>query len=129
MRPEQPRSPGHCLGMLNDYMRTDMLRHVHEGVRARMDRQNAKPRGRSRRQSPLAMLIDSIEDVLAVFDGSNRFERVGPNPFNCDPHYRRPVRGLPTHGFQPEAAYRHDIALLKSQLGSLREILASLDTL
>ena len=25
---EKPCSPGHCLGILNDYMRTDMLRHV-----------------------------------------------------------------------------------------------------
>ncbi len=127
MNLETPRSPSHCLGMLNAHMRTDMLRHIHEGVQARMDQQEKHPHSRSRRQSPLEMLIKSIKDVLAVFDGSNLFERVEPNPFNTDPHYRRPLRGLPTHRFEPEPAYHHDIALLKSQLGSLREILASLD--
>jgi hypothetical protein len=122
-----PRSPGHCLGMLNAYMRTDMLRHVHEGVRARQERQEAQQPSRSQRLSPLDMLIASIEAVLTVFDGTNFFERVGPNPFNSDPHYRRPIRGLPTHGFQPEPCYHHDIALLKSQLKSLHAIRASLE--
>ncbi|MGC1951514.1 MAG: hypothetical protein WA970_02800 [Gammaproteobacteria bacterium] len=122
-----PRSPGHCLGMLNAHMRTDMLRHVHEGVRARKERQEAQRPSRSHRLSPLEMLIASIEEVLAVFDGATLFERVGPNPFNSDPHYQRPLHGLPTHGFQPEPAYHHDIALLKSQLGALHKILASLD--
>ena len=124
---ETPRSPGHCLGMLNAHMRTDMLRHIHEGVQARKDRHEMQPRSRSRRQSPLEMLIESIEDVLATFESSNLFERVGPNPFNCDPRYRCPIRGLATHGFDPEPAYHHDIALLKSQLSSWRAILASLD--
>jgi hypothetical protein len=82
MNLETPRSPGHCLGMLNAYMRTDMLRYVHEGVRARKDWQEAQRPSRSHRQTPLDMLIASIEDVLTVFDGTNLFERVGPNPFN-----------------------------------------------
>ena len=111
MKIEKPCSPGHCLGMLNDNMRTDILRDVHQGIEARMDRRGKK--------SPLEILIESIEDVLAAFEGSNLFERVGPNPFNSDPSYR----------FQPEPDYRHDIKLLKSQLGSLREIFASLDRL
>jgi hypothetical protein len=123
----KPRSPGHCLGMLNAYMRTDILRYVHEGVQTRRDRQEAQRPSRSHRQTPLDMLIESIEAVLSAFDGTNRFERVEPNPFNSDPHYRRPIRGLPLHGFQPEPAYHHDIALLKSQLGSLHEIRASLE--
>jgi hypothetical protein len=63
------------------------------------------------------MLIESIEDVLARFEGSELFAVIGPNPFNAGP-YRR---------FQPEADYRHDVKLLKSQLGSLQEILASLE--
>jgi len=120
---EKPCSPGHCLGMLNDYMRTDMLRRVHEGVRARMAQQDMKRRScTSRSQSPLAMLIASIEDVLATWDGSHLRVSVGPNPFNRDSCYRCPPRG-----FQPEPAYHYDIALLKSQLASLREIRASLD--
>jgi hypothetical protein len=110
MKIEKPCSPGHCLGMLNDNMRTDILRDVHQGIKARMDQRGKK--------SPLEILIESIEDVLATFEGSNLFERVGPNPFNSGPFYR----------FQPEPDYRHDIKLLKSQLGSLRELFASLDS-
>ena len=121
MKIEKPCSPGHCLGMLNDNMRTDMLRYVHEGVRTRMDEQDAKLRGQSdgqsRRKSPLEMLIESIEDVLARFESTDLFVVIGPNPLNAGP-YRR---------FQPEVDYRHDIELLKSQLAALREILASLE--
>ena len=125
MKIEKPVSPGHCLGMLNDHMRTDMLRGVHKGVRARMDEQDAKwearPRGQSdsqsRRKSPLEMLIESIEDVLARFEGRDLFAVIGRNPFNAGP-YRR---------FQREPDYHHDIALLKLQLQALREILASLE--
>jgi hypothetical protein len=60
MELETPRSPGHCLGILNAHMWADMLRHVHDGVR-------------TRRQSPLDMLIASIKDVLATFDGTALF--------------------------------------------------------
>ena len=63
------------------------------------------------------MLIESIEDVLARFESTDLVAVIGRNPFNTGP-YRR---------FQPELDYHHDIALLKSQLGSLREILASLE--
>jgi hypothetical protein len=97
--------------MLNDNMRTDILRDVHRGIKARMDQRGKK--------SPLETLIESIEDVLATVEGSNLFECVGPNPFNSDSLYR----------FQPELDYRHDIKLLKSQLGTLREMFASLDSL
>jgi hypothetical protein len=109
MKIEKPCSPGHCLGILNDNMRTDILRNVHHGIEARRDQRGKK--------SPLEILIESIEDVLATFAGGNLCARVGPNPFNSDPSYR----------FQPEPDYRHDITLLKSQLGSLQEIFASLE--
>ncbi len=109
MRLEKPCSPGHCLGMLNDNMRTDILRGVHQHIQARMDQRDKK--------SPLEILIESIEEVLGTFEGSNLFKCVGPNPFNNDPRYR----------FHPEPDYHHDIQLLKSQLESLREILTSLD--
>ena len=112
---EKPCSPGHCLGMFNDYMRTDMLRHVHQYIQARMDQRGKK--------SPLALLIESIEAVLGVFEGSHLCEDVGPNPFNRDPRYR-----WSTRGFRPETACHHDIALLKAQLGSLRELCAGLDS-
>jgi hypothetical protein len=96
--------------MLNDHMRTDMLRRVHEYIQARMEQRGKK--------SPLEILIESIEEVLGTFDGNNLFEDVRLNPFNRDPRYR----------FHPEPDYHYDITLLKSQLGSLRGILASLDT-
>ena len=71
------------------------------------------------KKSPLALLIESIEEVLGVFEGSHLFEGVGPNPFNRDPRYR-----WSTRGFRLETACHHDITLLKSQLGSLRELCA-----
>jgi hypothetical protein len=112
---EKPCSPGHCLGMLNDYMRTDMLRHVHQSLQARMDQRSTR--------SPLALLIESIEEVLGVFAGHQLFAGVGPNPFNRDPRYR-----WSTRGFRPETACHHDITLLQSQLGGLRELSAGLDS-
>lgn len=39
---ERPCSPGHCLGMLNEYMRTDMLRRVHQAIHARLDQRGAR---------------------------------------------------------------------------------------
>ena len=108
MEIEKPCSPGHCLGMLNDNMRTDILRGVHEGIENRKDQRGKK--------SPLVILIESIKEVLAVYEGSNLFELIEPNPFNADPLYR----------FDPKPDYQHDIKLLKSQLGSLKKILASL---
>jgi hypothetical protein len=81
------------------------------------ERLRGTPRGEARRKSPLEMLIESIEDVLARFEGSDLFAVIGPNPFNVNPRHR----------FQPELDYHNDIKLLKSQLGSLREILASLE--
>jgi hypothetical protein len=111
MNIEKPCSPGHCLKMLNDHMRTDMLRRVHECIQARMDQRSKK--------SPLEILIESLEEVLATFEGGNLVACVGPNPFNSDPRYR----------FHPEPDNQHDIKLLKSQLGSLREIFAGLDIL
>jgi hypothetical protein len=114
MNIEKPRSPGHCLGMLNAHMRTDILRGVHEGMFARKDQRD---RG-VHKKSPLEMLIESIEEVLAAFGDTNLIASVGPNPFNCDPrHYR----------FQQTRDYHHDITLLKSQLAGLREILAEID--
>ena len=62
-------------------------------------------------RSPLALLIESIEEVLGVFEGRQLFAGVGPNPFNRDPRYR-----WSTPGFRPEMACHHDITLLKSQL-------------
>jgi hypothetical protein len=100
--------------MLNDYMRTDMLRRVHQAIQARLDQRG--------KRSPLVMLIESLEDVLGVFAGGHRVEGIGPNPFHSDPHYRISARG-----FCPETACQHDLALLQSQLEALRELRASID--
>jgi hypothetical protein len=97
--------------MLNDHMRTDILRSVHQSIESRIDQRDKK--------SPLEILIESIEQALVTFEGSNLFGSVEPNPFNVNPHYR----------FCREPDYQHDIKLLKSQLFSLQEILASLDNL
>lgn len=52
MKIEKPYSPGHCLGMLNDNMRTDILRSVHEYIESKKDQHDKK--------SPLVILIASI---------------------------------------------------------------------
>ena len=109
MKLEKPCSPGHCLGMLNANMRTDILRHVHGGIEKRKD----KPT----RKSPLVMLIESIEDVLEIFEDDSLFLTTVPNPFNSDPKYYR---------FEQETDSKHDVKLLKSQLASLRKILAEI---
>lgn len=105
----KPRSPGDCLRILNENMKTDILRHVHEQMHARNTQKDKK--------SPLKMLIDSIEQVLAIFGTMNLVKSISRNPFNIYSH----------HNFNPEVAYKHDIDLLKSQLRYLREILADLD--
>ena len=95
--------------MLNANMRTDILRHVHGGIEKRKD----KPP----RKSPLVMLIESIEDVLEIFEDESLFLTSIPNPFNSDPKYYR---------FEQETDSKHDVKLLKSQLASLRKILAEI---
>ncbi len=59
MKLEKPCSPGHSLGMLNDNMRTDILRSVHQGIEERREHRGQK--------SPLEILIESIEDTLVIF--------------------------------------------------------------
>ena len=95
--------------MLNANMRTDILRHVHGGIEARKD----KPP----RKSPLVMLIESIEDLLERFEDESLFLTTIRNPFNSDPKYYR---------FDQETDAKHDMELLKSQLASLRQILAEI---
>ena len=109
MKIEKPCSHGHCLKMLNDNMRTDILRRVHQHIHARMDQRDKK--------SPLEILIESIEEVLETLEETNRLECVDRNQFNMNPGDR----------FNPGPDRKHDIKLLKSQLGSLRAIDASLD--
>ena len=72
MKLEEPCSPGHCLGMLNANMRTDMLRSVHQGIAERKEQPHQK--------SPLEMLIESIEQTLVSFEGGEHLAAIGPNP-------------------------------------------------
>lgn len=109
MRMEKPCSPGHCLGILNAQMRTDILRKVHQGIEARTDQRGKK--------SPLEILMESIEDVLKTCEDVSLLAFLGRNPFHHDPSYR----------FHPESDYHHDMRLLKHQLRALQEIWASLD--
>ena len=60
---EKPCSPGHCLGMFNDYMRTDMLRHVHQSLQARMDQRGTRSH---RWPSSLRVLRKSWGSLKAV---------------------------------------------------------------
>ncbi len=46
------------------------------------------------KQSPLEILIESIEQVIGTFEGANLFECVGPNPFNTDPRYRMVIHRM-----------------------------------
>ena len=108
MKLENPCSPGHCLGMLNANMRTDLLQQVHQGIFARMEHRG--------KQSPLAILIESIEEVLTACAGHTLPPSVGPNPFHTEP-FRR---------FDREPDYHHDVKLLQSQLRALHKLLASL---
>lgn len=59
----------------------------------------------------------SSEEVLATYERRNLVDSIGPNPFNANPFYQ----------FHPKSDYQHDIKLLKSQFGSLKEIFASLE--
>ena len=63
------------------------------------------------------MLIESINDTLERFADESLFLTTFPNPFNSDPKF---------HHFEQEADAQHDIELLKSQLASLRKILAEI---
>jgi len=109
MKVEKPCSPGHCLSMLNDNMRTDILRSVHQHIESKKDQQD--------KESPLVILISSIGEALRVFEKHNLFESIGPNPFNIKRDYR----------FNSELDYLHDIKLLKTQLKYLKKTLADLE--
>lgn len=93
-----PVSPSDSLRLLNNYMRTDLLRHIHLHVHQLRDK---KAPG-----SPLHQLAKSLERVIGAYDGVNLFECVTRNPFHIDPDYE----------FHPEQDYLHDIRLMKHHL-------------
>lgn len=103
-----PASPAHSLRLLNDYMRTDLLRHIHLHVHQMRDQK--KP------GSPLHHLAKSLEQVIGAYDGVNLFECVTRNTFHIGPDY----------DFQPEHDYRHDIRLMKHHLRCHRSTIKEL---
>ena len=95
-----PVAPGHSLKLLNEYMRTDLLRSIHEKIRHRMDQK--------RKGSPLKHLADSLAEVIEIHENLNLFECVERNPFYFDPSYK----------FDAKNDYYHDIKLMKFHLNA-----------
>jgi plasmid stabilization system protein ParE len=74
-----PKTPAHSLMLLNSYMRTDLLRHIH--LRLHQMRDTNEP------GAPLHQLAKSLEWVISTYDGVNLFEFVTRNSFHIDPDY------------------------------------------
>ena len=110
MELESPCSPGHCLGMLNAHMRTDVLRSVHEYVLTCKERHDPR--------SPLELLIEALQHTLSRYPQQLSEHSIGPNPFNNDGRYQP---------FNPTADYRHDRKLLNDQLAGLQRLYDSID--
>lgn len=104
-----PKSPAHSLLLLNNYMRTDLLSHVH--LRLHQMRDANEP------GSPLHHMAKSLERVIDTYDGINLFECFTRNPFHIDSDYER----------HPEQDYLHDIRLMKHHLKCHRSTIKDLD--
>ena len=104
-----PKTPSHSLQLLNRYMRTDLLRSIHQHIHQMRD-------AKQRRRSPLEQLAKSLERVIGAFDGVNLFECVAPNPYHLDP----------CRTFNPEPDYAHDIKLMKHHLACHRKTIKEL---
>lgn len=104
-----PVAPGHSLSLLNDYMRTDLLRYVHKTLHQRLDNKGE--------DSPLKILADSLEEVINIYKNRDVVERIDRNPFHCNPALI----------FDAEKDYRHDIRLMKFHLEAHLKTLLELD--
>ena len=104
-----PKTPAHSLMVLNSYMRTDLLQHIH--LRLHQIRDANEP------GSPLHHMAKSLERVIDTYDGINLFECFARNPFHIDPDYE----------FQQEQDYFHDIRLMKHHLKCHRRTIEALD--
>ncbi|MBM7074337.1 hypothetical protein JQC92_20310 [Shewanella sp. 202IG2-18] len=106
-----PCTPSHSLRILNNYMRTDILRLVHMQVH---EYKNLQPE-----QSPLTYLIKSINDVIhtVVEEGNLELIELTQNPFH---HH-------PTFEFESSTDAEHDIKLMKFHLNALQKIQKELD--
>ena len=86
-----PASPSHSLRLLNDYMRTDLLRAIHQHIHRMMENPEQQ------QESPLRHLADSLKLVIESFD---------QNPHHINPSYV----------FNTEECYTHDIKLMRHHL-------------
>ena len=103
-----PKTPAHSLMLLNSYMRTDMLQHIH----IRLHRM----RDEDKTGSPLHHMAKSLEQVIDTWDSIDLFDCFTRNPFHINPDY----------AFQPEQDYRHDIELMKHHLKCHRKTIREL---
>jgi hypothetical protein len=104
-----PKTPAHSLMLLNSYMRTDMLQHIHLRLHQMRD---AKRPG-----SPLCHMVESLERVIDNYDGVDLFECFARNPFHIDPDYE----------FHQKQDYVHDIRLMKHHLKCHRRTIKDLN--
>lgn len=104
MEIDSPSSPGHCLKILNEHMRTDLLRSLH----ARLE----EGRDGSPGSSPLDSLIESIKWTLASVPRPDNGDSVEVNPLNLN---------AVIHGVSMDDQ-THDIKLLAKQLLYLEKL-------
>jgi hypothetical protein len=103
-----PKTPTHSLMLLNSYMRTDMLQHIHSRLH--------KMRDSDRDGSPLHQMAKTLEQVIDTWGDLNLFECFTRNPFHIDPGYE----------FRSEQDYLHDIRLMKDHLKCHRKTIKEL---
>lgn len=94
---------------MNNYMRTDMLQHIHLRLH--------KMRDEGGSGSPLHHMAKSLEQVIDTWDGINLFECFIRNHFHIDPDFE----------FRTEQDYLHDIQLMKHHLKCHRRTIKDLD--
>ena len=104
-----PVSPSHSLQLLNNYMRTDLLRALHHHLHCMKD--NDEP------GSPLHHLAKSLTLVIDSFDKPKQPECVGRNPFHVDPSYV----------FNAEKDFLHDMELMKHHLNCHQKTLQKIN--
>jgi hypothetical protein len=101
---DSPSSPGHCLKILNEHMRTDLLRSLHARLEEGRDGSPGSP--------PLDSLIESIKWTLASVPRPDNGDSVEVNPLNLD----AVIHGVSTDD------QTHDIKLLAKHLLYLEKL-------
>lgn len=104
-----PKTPAHSLMLLTNYMRTDMLRHIHSRLHKMKD--DDEP------GSSLHHMAKVLGQVIDTWDSIDLFECFIRNQFHIDPDYE----------FHPEHDYLHDIRLMKHHLKCHRKTIRELD--